>query len=166
MALLVFVAVVTIAGPTVGCAADFNPQSTPALAGRQVALAFVLHDSGVWGLAPTVSVRGEVAEAGPVALTVVEASMNSNSYACAWARLSNGMIAYQSTLQTTVPAEVRGRALALYDVLWNSGRLVSLGLGGLLADAVSIQAVYLLGGVLLLAAGSVGLTTRLPSAAE
>lgn len=79
---------------------------------------------------------------------------------------STGMIAYQSTLQTTVPAEVRGRAFALYDVLWNSGRLVSLGLGGLLADAVSIQAVYLLGGVLLLAAGSVGLTTRLPSAAE
>ena len=79
---------------------------------------------------------------------------------------STGMIAYQSTLQTTVPAEVRGRAFVLYDVLWNSGRLVSLGLGGLLADAVSIQAVYLLGGVLLLAAGSVGLTTRLPSAAE
>ena len=79
---------------------------------------------------------------------------------------STGMIAYQSTLQTTVPAEVRGRAFALYDVLWNSGRLVSLGLGGLLADAVSIQAVYLLGGVLLLAAGSIGITTRLPSAAE
>ena len=79
---------------------------------------------------------------------------------------STGMIAYQSTLQTTVPAEVRGRAFALYDVLWNSGRLVSLGLGGLLADTVSIQAVYLLGGVLLLAAGSIGITTRLPSAAE
>ena len=76
---------------------------------------------------------------------------------------STGMIAYQSTLQTSVPLEVRVRAFALYDVLWNSGRLVSLGLGGLLADAVSIQAVYALGGVLLLAAGGVGLTTRLPA---
>jgi len=74
---------------------------------------------------------------------------------------STGMIAYQSTLQTAVPAEVRGRAFALYDVLWNAGRLVSLALGGFLADAVSIQAVYLLGGVLLLAAGAVGLTTQL-----
>jgi MFS family permease len=76
---------------------------------------------------------------------------------------STGMIAYQSTLQTTVPPEVRGRAFALYDVLWNATRLISLGLGGLLADAVSVQAVYLVGGLLLLASGAVGLTTTIPS---
>lgn len=69
---------------------------------------------------------------------------------------STGMIAYQATLQTEVPAELRGRAFALYDVLWNAARLVSLGLGGLLADAVGIRAVYLLGGLLLLGAGATG----------
>lgn len=76
---------------------------------------------------------------------------------------STGMIAYQSTLQTAVPREVRGRAFALYDVLWNATRLISLGLGGLLADAVSVQAVYLVSGLLMLAAGAVGLTTTFPS---
>lgn len=74
---------------------------------------------------------------------------------------STGMISYQSTLQTTVPAEVRGRAFALYDVMWNAARLTSLGLGGLLADAVSIRSVYLGGGLLLLLAAAVGLTTPL-----
>lgn len=72
---------------------------------------------------------------------------------------STGMIAYQSTLQTAVPAEVRGRAFALFDVLWNAARLTSLGLGGLLADAFSIRTVYVVGGALLLAAAAVGLTT-------
>lgn len=71
---------------------------------------------------------------------------------------STGMIAYQATLQTEVPSELRGRAFALYDVLWNAARLASLGLGGLLADVVGIRAVYVLGGVLLLAAGAVGWT--------
>lgn len=69
---------------------------------------------------------------------------------------STGMVAYQSTLQQEVAAEVRGRAFALYDVLWNGARLVSLGLGGILADAVGVQTVYAAGGILLLAAGAVG----------
>lgn len=79
---------------------------------------------------------------------------------------STGMISYQSTLQTTVPAEVRGRAFALYDVMWNAARLTSLGLGGLLADAVSIRSVYLGGGLLLLLAAGVGLTTPLTTAVD
>lgn len=79
---------------------------------------------------------------------------------------STGMIAYQSTLQTTIPAELRGRAFALFDVLWNGARLVSLGLGGVLADAVGIRAVYGAGGALLLAAFAVGWSgTRPPAAA-
>lgn len=69
---------------------------------------------------------------------------------------STGMIAYQSTLQTEVPDRIRGRAFALFDVLWNAARLVSLGAGGLLADAIGIRAVYLLGGLLLLIAAVVG----------
>jgi predicted MFS family arabinose efflux permease len=59
---------------------------------------------------------------------------------------STGMVAYQSTLQTRVSDDTRGRVFALFDVIWNSARLVSLGLGGLLADAVGIRAVYIGGG--------------------
>lgn len=69
---------------------------------------------------------------------------------------STGMIAYQSTLQTEVPDRIRGRVFALFDVLWNAARLVSLGAGGLLADAIGIRSVYLLGGLLLLIAAVVG----------
>lgn len=75
---------------------------------------------------------------------------------------STGMIAYQSTLQTEVPTDLRGRAFALYDVLWNGARLLSLGLGGLLADAVSIRAVYLISAALLLSAAAVGLSGGTP----
>ena len=69
---------------------------------------------------------------------------------------STGMIAYQSTLQAEVPDRIRGRAFALFDVLWNAARLVSLGAGGLLADAIGIRAVYVLGGFLLLIAAAIG----------
>jgi len=69
---------------------------------------------------------------------------------------STGMVAYQSTLQSEVPAELRGRAFALYDAVWNGARLLSLGAGGLLADSVGIRAVYVLGGLLLVAAAVVG----------
>jgi hypothetical protein len=41
-------------------------------------------------------------------------------------------------------------------MLWQTGRLLSLIGGGLLADAVGIRAVYLLGGLLLLTAAAVG----------
>lgn len=76
---------------------------------------------------------------------------------------STGMIAYQSTLQTTVPAEVRGRAFAFYDVLWNTARLVSLAVGGVLAETIGVRAVYAVGGILLFAAAAVGLITTLSS---
>lgn len=93
--------------------------------------------------------------------TVTDPVLAGGALAVYGVSTSTGMIAYQSTLQTAVPAEVRGRAFALFDVLWNAARLTSLGFGGLLADAVSVQAVYALGGVLLLAAGAIGLSTKL-----
>ncbi len=110
---------------------------------------------------------GPYAARGVVDLTlaaVTQPTIAAGALAVYGVGTSTGMIAYQSTLQTAVPAEVRGRAFAFYDVLWNATRLVSLGLGGLLADAVSVQAVYLVGGLLLLAASAVGLLTKIPEA--
>ncbi len=65
---------------------------------------------------------------------------------------STGMIAYQSTLQSEAPTQTRGRVFALFDILWNGARLVSLGIGGVMADAIGVRSVYVLGGVLLSAA--------------
>lgn len=75
---------------------------------------------------------------------------------------STGMVAYQSTLQTAIPAETRGRAFAFYDVLWNSARLISLGIGGLLVDIIDVRFVYVISAVLLIVAAAVGLATPVP----
>ena len=74
---------------------------------------------------------------------------------------STGMVAYQSTLQTLVPAETRGRAFAFYDVLWNAARLVSLAAGGVVAELAGVRLVYVIGGLLLFAAAAVGITAPL-----
>jgi len=69
---------------------------------------------------------------------------------------STGNVTFSSLVQSRVPDELRGRAFAGFDMLWQAGRMLSLLGGGLLADAVGIRAVYLLGGLLLLAAAAVG----------
>ena len=70
---------------------------------------------------------------------------------------STGMVTYNSVLQATVPERLRGRIFAFYDVVWQGSRLLSIAAGGVLADAFGIRAVYVLGGLLLLAAGGLGL---------
>lgn len=70
---------------------------------------------------------------------------------------STGNVTYQTTLQTLVPDDRRGRVFAFYDVVWQTGRLASIGIGGVLADTLGITAVYYLGGALLLLAATVGL---------
>jgi len=70
---------------------------------------------------------------------------------------STGMVSYTSLLQAEVAEQARGRVFAGFDMLWQAGRLASLGLGGLAADAFGIRAVYALGGALLLLAGTIGL---------
>ena len=67
------------------------------------------------------------------------------------------MVTCNSLLQAVVPGQNRGRVFAGFGMIWQTGRLASLGLGGVIADALGIQAVYILGGVLLLLAGSIGL---------
>ena len=64
---------------------------------------------------------------------------------------------YTSLLQAQVPERARGRVFAGYDMIWQTGRLASLAPGGLAADTLGTQAVYLLGSILLLLAGALGL---------
>jgi MFS family permease len=66
-------------------------------------------------------------------------------------------VTFNSLLQAEVSPGQRGRVFAGFDALWQAGRLVSLGLGGLLTDVFDVQVVYLLGGLLLLTAGALGL---------
>jgi MFS family permease len=69
---------------------------------------------------------------------------------------STGAVTFNSMLQAETPEQVRGRVFASMDVLWQGGRLVSLAIGGLLADRYGIRVVYYLGGLLLLAAAALG----------
>lgn len=78
---------------------------------------------------------------------------------------STGMVTFSSLLQAETTPDTRGRVLATFDAIWQLGRLVSLGLGGLLADRLGIAAVYQLGGVLLLVAGGAGLWRARPAIA-
>lgn len=70
---------------------------------------------------------------------------------------STGIVVFNSTIQDVVPDQVRGRAFTLLDIDWNAARLLSLGLGGILVDAIGIRAVYWIGGGLLILAGGLGL---------
>jgi MFS family permease len=71
---------------------------------------------------------------------------------------STGAVTFNSLLQAHTPEHVRGRIFASFDVFWQLGRLVSLLIGGVLAAALGIQAVYYLGGALLLLAAVIGWT--------
>lgn len=69
---------------------------------------------------------------------------------------STGAVTFNSLLQTHTPEHARGRVFASFDMLWQLGRLASLLIGGALAAAIGIQAVYYLGGALLILAGAIG----------
>jgi MFS family permease len=69
---------------------------------------------------------------------------------------SSGAVTFNSLLRAHTPEATRGRVFAAFDVFWQLGRLVSLLVGGLLAAALGIQAVYYLGGALLLVAAVIG----------
>jgi len=71
---------------------------------------------------------------------------------------STGNVAFSTVIQSHVPDRLRGRVFSAFDLIWQSMRLASLLLGGLLADTAGIRAVYYLGGALLVAAALTGLT--------
>jgi MFS family permease len=75
---------------------------------------------------------------------------------------STGAVTFTSMLQATVPDTVRGRVMAAFDLTWQAGRLISLGVGGVLADHLGIRAVYYLGGSLLLLAAAIAPLARTP----
>lgn len=70
---------------------------------------------------------------------------------------SFGTVVYQSWIQRQVPNEVRGRVFTWLDVVWNVMKIISLGLGGWLADWASVEVVYYVGGTLLFISGLLGL---------
>ncbi len=70
---------------------------------------------------------------------------------------STGMVVFNSTVQGAIPDAMRGRAFTLLDVSWNAMRLLSLAVGGLVADRLGIQPLDRAGGALLVTAGVLGL---------
>jgi len=52
---------------------------------------------------------------------------------------STGNVTFSSLVQSRVPDELRGRAFAGFDVLWQSGRMLSL-LGGVYSPTLSASA--------------------------
>ncbi len=69
---------------------------------------------------------------------------------------STGAVTFNSLLQTETPERLRGRIFATSDMLWQSGRLISLLAGGVIADTLGIQAVFYIGAALLFAAAWAG----------
>ena len=70
---------------------------------------------------------------------------------------STGMVVFNSTVQGAVPDVVRGRVFTLLDVTWSAMRLLSLGIGGVLVDAIGIEPLFWAGGCLLTLSGVLGL---------
>ncbi|WP_406689388.1 hypothetical protein [Saccharopolyspora sp. ID03-671] len=71
---------------------------------------------------------------------------------------STGTNTFTSLVQAHTDEAVRGRVSSGLDALWQTGRLGSLVLGGLLAYRLGVTAVYLLGAALLLTAAAAGFT--------
>lgn len=69
---------------------------------------------------------------------------------------SSGMVSFQRLVQEGVDPELRGRAFALLDAVWQSGRLASIAAGGFAAGAFGVRPLYAGGGALLVVAALVG----------
>lgn len=70
---------------------------------------------------------------------------------------SSGMVVYQTWVQRQIPDAIRGRVFTWLDVVWNVMKVVSLGLGGWLAEQTSVEVVYYVGGTLLFLSGLIGI---------
>jgi MFS family permease len=72
---------------------------------------------------------------------------------------SSGMVVYQTWVQRQVPDAFRGRVFTWLDVVWNVMKVISLGLGGWLAERAGVEVVYYIGGAMLVLSGITGLVT-------
>src|SRR5712692_8218448 len=117
----------------------------PALARRRPAIVFA-----AFGLRGLVDLVLATVTALPAAL---------GALVCYGIGTSTGNVAFSTVIQSHVPDRMRGRVFSAFDLIWQSMRLASLLLGGLLADTAGIRAVYYLGGILLAAASLAGFTT-------
>ncbi len=70
---------------------------------------------------------------------------------------STGSVVYNSIMQASIPDRVKGRVFTLMDMAWSVMEILSIGLAGILADAMGIRSVYYLGGFLLILSGAIGL---------
>jgi MFS family permease len=76
---------------------------------------------------------------------------------------STGNVTFSSLIQSHVPQRLRGRVFSAFDLIWQTMRLASLIIGGVVADTLGIRSVFYLGGALLAAAALVGTTAARPS---
>jgi MFS family permease len=60
-------------------------------------------------------------------------------------------------MQRRVPDEMRGRVFTWLDVVWNVMKVLSLSLGGWLAERAGIEMVYYIGGAMLVLSGLSGI---------
>ena len=70
---------------------------------------------------------------------------------------STGNVSFSSLIQRHVPDDTRGRVFSVFDLVWHACRLVSIAIGGVVADAYGIRAVYYVGGSLLVLAALTGI---------
>lgn len=70
---------------------------------------------------------------------------------------SSGMVVYQTWVQRQVPDAMRGRVFTWLDVIWNAMKVISLGLGGWLAEWAGVEVVYYIGGTMLFLSGLIGI---------
>jgi MFS family permease len=70
---------------------------------------------------------------------------------------SSGMVIYQTWIQRRIPDEMRGRVFTWLDVVGNVMKVISLGIGGYLAERFGVEVVYYIGGTLLAITGLTGI---------
>ncbi|MBV8527099.1 MAG: MFS transporter [Candidatus Dormibacteraeota bacterium] len=104
-----------------------------------------------------VSMAYAVRGAGDVLLSVLPSGATAAAVLALYGvNTSSGMVSFQRLVQEGVDPELRGRAFALLDGVWQSGRLASIAAGGVAASAFGVRPLYAVGGALLVVAALVG----------
>ena len=57
------------------------------------------------------------------------------------------MIPFQLLMQETVPDVIRGKIIALFNLIFSTAQILGMGLGGVIGDAISIPTTFLLSGI-------------------